>query len=217
MADLMNDGHPQSEMQRHRTRFNLCLTLLGAIKQKNFDAWAELTKDIDLSGPPESVANPDVDGTFDFLNGHIPTYTGYYRQQSEAILGRFRQASPELRAQIQGVVGQLSSELRQALEEDLVVRSALGNVLKAEPYTPPSGDQPRSINPDAVSALLEGGALVTESELSALAESRGQQRPPAAYVPRLPSGKPIDTTNARFDMNDPLNWMSGDGCEGAER
>jgi hypothetical protein len=46
------------------------------------------------------------------------------------------------------------------------------------PETPrPSGDQPRPINPDAVRALLEAGRLVTESELTALAESEGQQRP----------------------------------------
>ena len=85
------------------------------------------------------------------------------------------------------------------------------------PSTPPSGDQPRPINTDAVSELLEGGALVTESELSAWAEIRGQQRSPAAYVPRFPSGEPIDTTNAIFDMNDPRNWPSGDGCAGSER
>ena len=83
--------------------------------------------------------------------------------------------------------------------------------------SPPSGDQPRPINPDTVSELLEAGRLVTESELRALAESRGQQRPPAAFVPRLPSGKPIDTTNARFDMDNPLNWLSGDGHVGSER
>jgi hypothetical protein len=86
------------------------------------------------------------------------------------------------------------------------------------PETPrPSGDQPRPINPDAVRALLEAGRLVTESELTALAESEGQQRSPAAYVPRLPSGELIDTTNARFDRDNPLNWPSGDGYAGSER
>jgi hypothetical protein len=58
------------------------------------------------------------------------------------------------------------------------------------PSTPPSGDQPRPINTDAVSELLEGGALVTESELSAWAESRS---------PRL------------FDPENPKYWPSGDG------
>jgi hypothetical protein len=83
--------------------------------------------------------------------------------------------------------------------------------------SPPSGDQPGSINPDAVRALLEAGGLVTESELMALAESGGQQRPPAAYVPRLPSGELIDTTKATFDGDDPRNWQSGDGWAGVER
>ncbi len=83
--------------------------------------------------------------------------------------------------------------------------------------SPPSGDQPRPINPDTVRALLEAGRLVTKSELLALAESGGQQRPPAAYVPRFPSGEPIDTTNAIFDMNDPRNWPSGDGYTCPER
>jgi hypothetical protein len=39
---------------------------------------------------------------------------------------------------------------------------------------PPSGDGSHPIDLEAVSALLEGEGLVTESELRALAESRGQ-------------------------------------------
>jgi hypothetical protein len=85
--------------------------------------------------------------------------------------------------------------------------------------SPPSGGNSSLIDTDAVRELSEGEGLglVTESELKALAEIRGQKPSPAAYVPRLLSGEPIDTTNARFDRDNPLNWPSGDGYAGTER
>ena len=76
--------------------------------------------------------------------------------------------------------------------------------------SPPSGDQPGSINPDAVSELLEGEGLVTESELRALAESGGR-------IPSVPSDPAIGNQNSSshasgpFDMTDPKNQMTDDG------
>ena len=78
------------------------------------------------------------------------------------------------------------------------------------PSTPPSGDGPNPIDLEAVSKLLEGGALVTESELLAWAERRGR-------IPSVPSDPAIGNQNSSshasgpFDMTDPMYQMTDDG------
>jgi hypothetical protein len=76
--------------------------------------------------------------------------------------------------------------------------------------SPPSGDQPGSINPDAVNDVREAGGLITDQESLALAKSRGR-------IPSVPSDPAIGNQNSSshasgpFDMTDPKNQMTDDG------
>ena len=75
---------------------------------------------------------------------------------------------------------------------------------------PPSGDEQRPINPDAVDALLKMGVGFTERESLAWAERRGR-------IPSVPSDPAIGNQNSSshasgpFDMTDPMYQMTDDG------